>query len=73
MCDDDIKVFWKQKEWVDKVVMRNLAEIFAVEKNRVHGKDAWVILFYYNLSAHIDQEAKTIFVNDKVLLFYPPT
>ena len=38
----------------------------------MHGEDVWVILFCDNLSAHLDQEVKTIFGNGKVLLFYFP-
>ena len=72
LYDEDIEVFWQPKAWVDKVVMRNLAERFVMEKNRVHGEDVWVILFCDNLSAHLDQEVKTIFGNGKVVLFYLP-
>ena len=54
--------------------MRDLSERFVMEKNRVYGEDSWVILFCDNLSAHVDQEVKTIFSNDHVLpLCFPST
>ena len=33
LYDEDIEVFWQPKAWVDKVIMRNLAERFVMEKN----------------------------------------
>ena len=39
MRDDGVEVCWKPKTWVDKVVMRNLAERFVTEKSRVYGED----------------------------------
>ena len=40
---------------MDKVAMRNLAERFVMEKNRVHGEDVWVLLFRDNLSLYLNQ------------------
>ena len=72
LYDNGISVFWQPKAWVDKVVMRKLAERFATEKNNKHGEDVWVLLFCDNLKAHLDEEVKRIFGDAKVLLFYFP-
>ena len=72
LYDNDISVFWQPKAWVDKVVMRQLAERFVTEKNNKHGEDVWVLLFCDNLKAHLDEEVKRIFGDAKVLLFYFP-
>ena len=72
LYDNDISVFWQPKAWVDKVVMRQLAERFVKEKNNKHGEDVWVLLFCDNLKAHLDEEVKIIFGDAKVLLFYFP-
>ena len=32
LYDNDISVFWQSKTWIDKVVMRKLAEYFVTEK-----------------------------------------
>ena len=56
--------------------MRNLAKIFVMEKNRVHGEDFWALMFCDNLSAHLDQDVKTIFGIGKVWFFsfyFPPS
>ena len=43
LYDEDIEVFWQPKVWVDKVVTRNLAERFVMEKTQVHGGDKELI------------------------------
>ena len=48
-----MKVFWQKKAWVDKVVMRELAERFVKHKKYVHGEDVWVIAFCDNMKAHL--------------------
>jgi hypothetical protein len=57
---------------VDKVVMKNLAHKFVSHKNKVHGLDEWVIMFCDNLSAHLDEEVREIFGENKVFLCYFP-
>ena len=73
LWDDDVKVFWQKKAWVDKHVMKDLAIRFVDHKKKVHGEDLWVILFCDNLSAHLDDDVREIFGNGKVFLcFFPP-
>ena len=67
-----MKVFWQKKAWVDKVVMRELAEQFVKHKKYAHGEDVWVIAFCDNLKAHLDKDVKRIFGEGKVLLCYVP-
>ena len=69
---EDVRVFWQEKAWVDKYVMRDLAVRFVDFKIQKHGVEKWVILFCDNLSAHLDEEVKSIFGNGKVFLCYFP-
>ena len=41
--------------------MRKLAENFVTENNNKHSEDVWVLLFYDNLKAHLDEEVKKNF------------
>lgn len=73
LWDEDVKIFWQDKAWVDKHVMRELARRFVKHKLKVHGATTWVILFCDNLSAHLDEEVKKIFGDARVFLcFLPP-
>ena len=48
MCSGNINLFWQEKAWVDKHVMRELARKFVAHKNEAHGENVWVILFCDN-------------------------
>jgi len=69
--NEDVEVFWQKKAWVDKYVMREIAEAFVRKKKMRHG-DLWVLLFCDNLKAHLDAEVKRIFGEGRVLLCYFP-
>ena len=43
-----------------------------MHKVSVHGEDVWVILFYDNLSAHLNEEIRNIFGEIKVFLCLLP-
>ena len=45
---------------------------FVEFKNEKHGEMTWVMLFFDNLSAHLDLEVREIFGNGKVFLCYFP-
>lgn len=66
-----MEVFWQNKAWVDKYVMREIAKAFVRKKKMRHG-DLWVLLFCDNLKAHLGDEVKQIFGEGRVLLCYFP-
>ena len=73
LWNKNVDVFWQKNAWVDTEVMEKLANKFVEHKNKVHGKNEWIILFCDNLRAHVASSVKTIFGENKVLLcFFPP-
>ena len=72
LYDDDINVFLQSTAWLDKVVVRELAERFVAENNLKHGENVWIILLCDNISARLDEEVRRIFGDANVLLFYFP-
>ena len=72
LWNDDVDIFWQKKAWVDKLVMREIAEKFVRRKIKKHGANTWVLLFCDNLSAHLDDNVKEIFGKGKVFLCYLP-
>ena len=71
--DERVKVFWQKNAWVDKDVMREMANRFVTYKRERHGCEKWVDLFCDNLKAHLDEEVKGIFSRGHVsLCYFPP-
>ena len=68
--NDKVNAFWQKKAWVDAAVMEKIAVKFVEEKNAKHGEKTWVLLFCDNLSAHLADEVRKIFGDNKVFLCF---
>ena len=64
--------FFQNNEWVDSVMMRDIARKFFAHKNEVHGEGVWLIIFCDNLSAHLDPEAKNLWYQQSLLVLPSP-
>ena len=72
LYDNNVDMFWQKKAWVDKEVMMKIATKFVDRKNEKHGEDVWVLLFCDNLGAHVHDDVRRIFGDNKVFLCYFP-
>ena len=72
LWNTNVDVYWQKNAWVDTTVMEQIAQKFVCHKNKIHGKEEWVILFCDNLRAHVAHSVKSIFGENKILLCYFP-
>ena len=70
LYDNKVDMFWQKKAWVDNEVMMKVARKFVNCKNEKHGEDVWVLLFCDNLGAHVRDDIRKSFGDNKVFFCY---